>query len=455
MRLSTRSLRLICCLAAISALTLACGLSRAEETVAPPAPPSTPAAPTLAENQPLPSDTPAALAGTDDQALPLQLLQFGFGQEETTLGYGFMVENPNPDLLIWDTSYQVEAFDAAGALIGSTNGGVYTILPGQTLGVGGDLELSEGSQAASITVTLIDGTAQPTEYTQPFEAYNAWFQEGEYSESVLSEIYNPYAVTYVSPLTFAVLFDQAGNIIGGGQSYISFLPPQDYGATVIMVTHAGQVASVRVDAIVMDMEYNADPVLLPEGASDIQLEGFGFGSDDYATGYGVVLYNPNDAVAAINSSYMVIGYDADGRVLEVSEGYLDLLQPGESKGVAGGFYFADPQKVDHATVFVHPGEYIEMSPIPWFDVDQISYSEEGGLKSVFATVSNPYDQDQEFASVYAVLYDAEGTIIGGGTGYIDLLPASGSAEVEVYVYGGADPADIRIFVDLIDYTVLQ
>jgi hypothetical protein len=57
--------------------------------------------------------------------------------------------------------------------------------------------------------------------------------------------------------------------------------------------------------------------------------------------------------------------------------------------------------------------------------------------------------------VYAVLYDAEGTIIGGGTGYIDLLPAGGSAEVEVYVYGGADPADIRIFVDLIDYTVLQ
>ena len=455
MRQSTRNLRLICCLAAISALTLACGLSRAEETVAPQAPPSTPAAPTLAENQPLPSDTPAALAGADGQALPLRLLQFGFGQKETTLGFGFLIENPNPDLLIWDTSYEVSIFDAAGTVIGSTKGGVYTILPGQTLGVGGDLMLDEGLQAVSIGITLKDGQSETSEYRQPFEARNAWFREGEYSANVLSEVYNPYDVTYSSPISFAILFDAEGNIIGGGQSYINFLPTQDYGATIIPVTYAGEVANVRVDAVVLDMKYSAEEVFLPAGATDIELEDFGFGADNYSVGYGAVVRNPNSTVAVINSVFTVIAYDANNRVVDVNEGYLELIQPGESKGFGGGFYYADPQEVDHASIFVHPGEYVEMEPIPWFGADQISYSEDGGLKSIFVTVSNPYDQDLEMVMVYAVLSNADGRIIGGGSNYIDTLPAGGSVKVELYTYASEAPDDIRIYTDLLDYTVLQ
>ncbi len=64
---------------------------------------------------------------------------------------------------------------------------------------------------------------------------------------------------------------------------------------------------------------------------------------------------------------------------------------------------------------------------------------------VSGIIRNRLGQDVSDISVSAVLYDGSGAIIGGGSTYLEFVPANGTAAVEVYVTSKGTPARIDLY----------
>jgi hypothetical protein len=58
-------------------------------------------------------------------------------------------------------------------------------------------------------------------------------------------------------------------------------------------------------------------------------------------------------------------------------------------------------------------------------------------------------------AVYAVPYDANGNIIGGGFGFVNFIPAGGQTGVEVQVESAGVPARVELYAGITILTLLS
>ncbi len=86
-----------------------------------------------------------------------------------------------------------------------------------------------------------------------FTSQNITFMDDTYSPKVTGEIVSPYPNDLTNLHVCAIIYDLAGEIIGGGYTYLDFVPGNGKAAVEIPVSVAGVVAKVEIYASVYSL----------------------------------------------------------------------------------------------------------------------------------------------------------------------------------------------------------
>ena len=184
-------------------------------------------------------------------------LRQGFAQKDREAAYALLIENPNSGLAIEGSQYCATGFSPDGQVLATDGGIVGVLLPGQTVGVAGELWLGEGEAVDHVEIALKVGAFAACDPLPSLTGENLAYQEDEYLPKVTGEIVNPYTkdVTYLR--VSAIAYDQAGQIIGGGYHDMDVVPAEGHAAIEVPVTVAGVPETVELYAV-------------PSSLSDIQ-----------------------------------------------------------------------------------------------------------------------------------------------------------------------------------------
>lgn len=187
-------------------------------------------------------------------------------------------------------------------------------------------------------------------------------------------------------------------------------------------------------------------VITPGGDDAIALLDIGFGQEDGSeeVGYGFVIRNTSGATLDY-SEYDIVAYDADGKALERDFGYIDLLLPGETRGIGGSIYVPEGTVAAKVEVQVISGDPTTTDFTQPFSTSNPTYYGEEFFPIVTAIITSPYNRPVEDIDVNVVLYNAAGRIIGGGYTFVDFVLPGQPAAAEVYVAGAGDPARIDVY----------
>ena len=193
------------------------------------------------------AEAPAAptMAAPESPTAP-QVVATGFGQDGSQMGVAFIVENPNPGHTFESSQYQIAAYDANNTVVETESGYVTLLLPGQRAGIATTMFLNEGVTVARVDVQLKAGRAQPSEPVPTFTVDAVTYMPEEYFPKVTGTITSPYQQDLENIRVSAVAYDAAGQIIGGGFTFVDFVPAGGQAAVEVSVTTAGPPASVEL-----------------------------------------------------------------------------------------------------------------------------------------------------------------------------------------------------------------
>jgi hypothetical protein len=367
------------------------------------------------------------------QAQPLRLVDQGFGQDGREVGYAFVVENPNEGLAIESSRYQVALYDADDVVVKTDSGHIELLLPGQTLGLGDTSFLDDGLTVARIDVQIKEGKGVAADPMPGFTVENATYSEGLFMDRVTGLVRNPYTADLENLRVSAVLYDANDGIIGGGFTFLSFILAEQSAGVSISVTGSGTVARVDLYPTVSGLTFLGHARELPAGAEAIRLVKYGYGEDDMSASFGLLVENPGEKHAVESSQYLVTAFAADGRVIGTDDGYISVLLPGETLGIGGSLLGTDDVPIDRIEAHVLPGKYVESEPVPTFTGEGAAYRAGSWSDTVSGQILSAYNVDITNLQVYALVYNAEDEIVGGGFTFLDFSPAGGRAAVEVSV----------------------
>ena len=440
-------------LAIVVIASLACGgtttekLQEAAEEATPTASIVEPTTASTGEVEAAPTSTlpPSPTVTPVPEAEAIQVVAQGFGQDKQELGFAFLVENPNAGLAFESTQYQVAVYDDADTVLETDSGYIELILPSQTLGVAGTMWLDEGVTVSKLEVQLLEGDSVPTEPIPTFTVESSIYYAGEYSDAATGVINNPYGIDLQDIRVSAVVYDEGGEIIGGGFTYLNFILANGSTGIEVSVITSGDVATVELYPTVSGLTFLWEETELPEGASNIALAKQGFGQDDQEVGFGMLIENPNGNFAIENSQYHITAFAEDGHVLATEEGYVEVLLPNQTLGVAGAIYLIEDTDVARIDAQILAGDFVESDPLPYFTAENVTYQPDEYLPQVTGQIVSPYNKDTTDVRVSAILYNEAGEIIGGGFTYLDFAPANGKAAVEVSVTSSGIPAMAELY----------
>ena len=193
-----------------------------------------------------PSRTPTRAAG---QSQPVALASTGFAQQDTDIAYAFIVINPNSDAAIENSEYQVAAYDANGAVIDTDSGSLDIIFPGEKVGIAGDIFANDATQkAAKIQVQLRSGSARASTDKNPLSVANVTVQSGSFSQNATGVVSNAGASDLKDVQVYAVAYDASGAIVGGGFTFLDFVPGGGSSAAKLSLTTSSKPAKVEMYA---------------------------------------------------------------------------------------------------------------------------------------------------------------------------------------------------------------
>jgi hypothetical protein len=222
---------------------------RPEPTAAPTAPAPNSTATSVATSQA--TATPATIATSSPPAATpapaaVVIVAQGFVQRDEQVTYGFIVANPNENLITRDLRYQAVIYDQNGLVIGADTGAIPVLGAAQQTGAVGMVTLPDAAlQAARSEIILGGGQFLQAVPLPPFPVENITLLPGE-EPVVTALVRNPYSQE-LSDLAVAVLiFDSSNRVIGGGAGAIPFLPGDGQAAITIPVQYDGDGIGVAV-----------------------------------------------------------------------------------------------------------------------------------------------------------------------------------------------------------------
>jgi hypothetical protein len=218
--------------------------------VTPPTP-SASAGPSRTASAPAATRVPASRTPTraTGQGQPLALAQTGFAQQDTEIAYAFVVSNPNGDAAIMDSEYQVAAYDAGGAVIDTDSGSIDIIFPGEKLGIAGEIFANDAAQkAAKIQVQIKSGTVRAGTDKDPLSVANVTLQTSTFSQSATGVVSNAGTSDLKDVQVYSIAYDAGGAIIGGGLTFLDFVPAGGSSAAKVSLTTSARPAKVEMYA---------------------------------------------------------------------------------------------------------------------------------------------------------------------------------------------------------------
>ncbi len=385
----------------------------------------------------------------------LVMTDYGFGQYETYVGYGFMIQNPNQNAQIVDSEYQVSFYDAGGTVVETDSGYLDFVYPGQTTGVAGEVYLDEGVTVDRVEIQFSDGEAEASDVFEAPSATKEAFAKDEYYTYGVAEIYNPFDVRVSNMRVSAIFLDADSKIIGGGYTYLNFVEPFDVAGTQLTGTSSVDPAQVKIFPNPTSWSFEQDDGI-PSDAQPLELVNSGFAQGEYSTGYAVITRNPDTKYEVQDSIFHATFYSADQQVLGYVEGYIPRLMQGETLATATDEYLVlEDQVVDSVVVQVLPGEYVDNGVQPVFTSQNATYKPDSYFPSVTGEIVNPYTQQVTDIEVTAIAYDSAGNIVGTGWTYLDFIPASTASAVEVYMTMSGEPATVELFATLSSFSEFE
>ena len=85
----------------------------------------------------------------------------------------------------------------------------------------------------------------------------------------------------------------------------------------------------------------------------------------------MMVENPNQDYAIESSMYQCTSYSKDGSVLGVSVGYISLLLPTQTLGIADSQYLDEGAIVDRVDIQIKTGYFTESNILPMFTSENI------------------------------------------------------------------------------------
>jgi hypothetical protein len=183
-------------------------------------------------------------------ASAIALAKQGFGQDDQEIGFGMLVENPNGNFAIEDSQYHITAFAEDGHVLATEEGYVEIILPNQILGIAGTIYLIEDADVARVDAQILAGDFVESDPLPYFSAENVTYQPDEYIPQVTGQIVSPYSKDITDVRVSAILYNEAGEIIGGGFTYLDFAPANGKAAVEVSVTSSSIPATTELYATV-------------------------------------------------------------------------------------------------------------------------------------------------------------------------------------------------------------
>ncbi|MDQ2786477.1 MAG: hypothetical protein M3Y58_15915 [Chloroflexota bacterium] len=195
---------------------------------------------------PLPT-APADAAMPTSQMGSLHVVAQGYGQNERSVGYAFIVENADAKTAVDFSQFRVSAFDVAGAVLRTEARYIAVVFPGQRLGVAGELFLADNTRVARVDVTLTPGRARPFEGASPLSVDTVAFQGDPLSNGMITGVVkSAFPQELKNVAVSAIAYDAGGAIIGGGQMILDRVPANGQAASEVAVTVSGLPARVEM-----------------------------------------------------------------------------------------------------------------------------------------------------------------------------------------------------------------
>jgi hypothetical protein len=178
---------------------------------------------------PGPAVTPATpsvgVSPTTQSRQPLRVAEFGFTESKVgNVYYGIIVQNPNATWVNYGAPLRISFFDRNGSKISTVTGGLTSVQPGQTTGIGAYSPSSTG--AKSMKVELIEGDwaeMDPSPYALSVSDVVTRTKGGVMTTTGIITSTFPQRVDFV---TIAVIYrDDKGKISGGANDLVS-IPAQ-------------------------------------------------------------------------------------------------------------------------------------------------------------------------------------------------------------------------------------
>lgn len=400
--------------------------------------------PTNADQAPTTPSTPEPTITPLPEREALVLGESGFGQDDRRVGFAFFITNPNTGYAVTSTGYQVAFYDDAGTVIETDSGYIELLLPGQTLAMAGTQILDEGVTATRIEVQLNDGSFEPSDPIPTFSVDRVAYLADHVFAKAVGVITNPYTRDVSDVRVAAVAYDEAGAIIGGGFTYVNFIPADSETAVSLSLTTSVIPDKVElypaISGLTMLSDESRDAAVEP-----LRLEASGYGQDDSQVGYGLLVKNPSPDHAIENSQYRAALFAEDGSVLGVDEGYIELVLPDQTLGIGAALGVPEGANVTKIVVQVKSGAAQETEALPFFTSENANFKPNDYFPSVTGIVKSPYGKDVKNIRVSALAYNADGEIIGGGFTFVDFVPANGQAAVDVSIRLAGTPAQVELY----------
>lgn len=400
-----------------------------------------------------PADTPTAVAPTEAAApaeavAAVVISDQGFGQDDTTVGYAFVVSNPNAATGFENIEYQVAILDAAGTVVATDSGYINVLFAGETQGVGGALFVDSGATVSTLTVQVSGGDAVASDPVAGFTVEGGQYIPGDFGNQATGIVVSPFGRAFDDLRVSAVAYDAAGTIVGGGFTFVNFVPANGRTGVTVQVTAAGEVAEVALYPALSALSFLDSDDELPADGQALELLSQGVGSGEFGSGFGILVRNPNTGYALENSRYRITAFDAAGNVVATDEGYIEVLLPGQTLGIGGSLFAAGDAPIATTEALVKAGDFVASDSTAIFTTENVAYVPGDFSSEVTGTVINPHDAEVSDLRVSAVAYDAADQIIGGGFTFLDFVPAAGSAAVSVPVTTNGEPARVELYAAL-------
>lgn len=377
-------------------------------------------------------------------ASTVKLADSGFGQADTHIGMGYILENTDTKNAIEGTQVRLIAYDDKGNVLGAEEASIEIILPGEKLGSYAETFVPEGGKVAKMEVQVKGGTSTAININGPiFTTDKVTFLADKYFPKASGVIVNGLNKNIEKMRVSALAYSAEGKIIGGGYTFLDFLPPSGQSPIDMSLVLGGTVEKVDIYPTLSSLSVleSAD-----QAASPVQLVAYGFSERNSMVGVGFTVKNTDASTVFGGAQYQVAAYDESGKVLGTSNGYLDDLYPNAQVGVYAEMVVPDNAQVKKVDIQINPGSavmpLIAKNP---FTFENINFTPDQYFPKVTGIIKNAFEKQVTHVRVVSLTYDDKGAIIGGGYTYVDFVPGSGQAAVDMSVNVTGKPAKWEFF----------